>query len=76
LQYLLPAGTSEQLNARLSQIVDVDWGSSPDHIQEIMDNTAPLKLFNDLSILCVSPEFLPGKQGRRVSAATHGYPSS
>ena len=32
-----------------------------------MENRVPLRLFNNLSILCVSPDFLPGKQGRRVS---------
>ena len=72
MQYLLPAGTSETLNARVSQMVDIDWGTAPEHISDIMANPVPLRLLNDLSVLCVSPDFLPGKQYRRVSTP-HRY---
>lgn len=68
LQYLLPAGTSEKLNGRITQMVDCDWGSCPEHIQEITENTVPFKLFAGEKILCVAQEFLPGKLSRRVSA--------
>ncbi|THU89556.1 hypothetical protein K435DRAFT_969074 [Dendrothele bispora CBS 962.96] len=56
---LLPQGYSDHFNARISQSVDVDWGNSPCHLKEIMDNPVPPKLFAGLSILCLGPEIEP-----------------
>ncbi|EKM55223.1 uncharacterized protein PHACADRAFT_184039 [Phanerochaete carnosa HHB-10118-sp] len=63
--YLLPAGTSEQLNARISQTVDVDWGNCPEHVRDIMDNRVPFKLFGDMNILCILADIFPGKNPKR-----------
>lgn len=57
--YLLPAGTSESLNARISQTVDLDWGNCKEFIEDIMDNQVPSKLFNGKTVLCLSPSFMP-----------------
>ncbi|KDQ60986.1 hypothetical protein JAAARDRAFT_125032 [Jaapia argillacea MUCL 33604] len=57
--YLLPAGFSEPLNARVSQMVDLDWGNSFEHVREIMANPVAAKLLSDLSVLCLSPDFVP-----------------
>ncbi|OCH92215.1 hypothetical protein OBBRIDRAFT_727222 [Obba rivulosa] len=67
--YLLPAGFCDPLNARVSQLVDLDWGNSVEHLTEIMSNLVPSKLFADQSILCLSPEFMPAppKASRKVS---------
>ncbi|KAI0709231.1 hypothetical protein C8Q76DRAFT_813486 [Earliella scabrosa] len=65
--YLLPAGYSEQLGARVSQTIDLDWGNSIHHITEITDNLVPHKVFADLSILCISSDFVPYRQkGKKV----------
>ncbi|KAK7054779.1 hypothetical protein VNI00_003242 [Paramarasmius palmivorus] len=55
-QYLLPQGFSEILKLRTSQMVDMDWGNSPEHTKRIMDNPASAKLFAGCSILCVTEE--------------------
>ncbi|KAI0933134.1 hypothetical protein AcV7_004695 [Taiwanofungus camphoratus] len=70
--YLLPAGFSDVLNARVSQMVDLDWGNSIQHLTEIMSNTVAFKLFTNLSILCVAPEFvpLPARITKRSSSDT------
>jgi len=58
-QFLLPAGFCDPLNARVSQMVDLDWGNSTEHLSDIMSNLVASKLFADQSILCVAPEFVP-----------------
>ncbi|KAL6300126.1 hypothetical protein BKA93DRAFT_741041 [Sparassis latifolia] len=57
--YLLPAGYSDSLEARVSQMVDLDWGNSIEYLEDIMRNPVASKLFEDLSILCVHSEFVP-----------------
>lgn len=52
-------------------MVDIDWGSCAEHIREIMDNRVPFKLFNDMNILCVLTNVLPGKNPKRVSTFTY-----
>lgn len=64
--YLLPAGTSERLDARITQMVDVNWGSCPENIHDIMGNRVPSRLFKDMDILLVSLDFVPMKANRRV----------
>ncbi|KAI3610842.1 dna damage repair protein [Moniliophthora roreri] len=54
-QYLLPQGFSETLKIRTSQLVDMDWGNSPEHTKNIIDNRAPAKLFAHCNILCEQP---------------------
>ncbi|KAG6837300.1 hypothetical protein H0H93_011902 [Arthromyces matolae] len=51
--YLLDQGHSSQLNARISQQVNMDWGKSARHLTDIMDNNVPCKLLNGKSVLCV-----------------------
>lgn len=66
LSYLLHAGTSEILGARFTQMVDADWGDSPEHIRDVANNTVPSKLFADKNILCISPDFVQAKANKRV----------
>ncbi|KAI0721096.1 hypothetical protein C8T65DRAFT_632199 [Cerioporus squamosus] len=61
-RYLLPAGFSEQLNARVSQMVDLDWGNSIHHLTDVTANLVAPKVFADKTILCISPDFVPRKQ--------------
>jgi len=63
--YLLPGGFCERLNARLSQLVDCDWGASPDHLEDIMGNPVPPKIFAGNTILCISPDFVPASKASR-----------
>lgn len=57
--YLLPAGTSDRLSARISQLVDMDWGECIQHLQNAMESKVPSKVFMDMNILCLSPDFVP-----------------
>ncbi|KAH7913741.1 hypothetical protein BJ138DRAFT_1133891 [Hygrophoropsis aurantiaca] len=66
--FLLPAGFSEPLNARISQLIDMDWGNSLEHVTEIMSNLAASKLFTDKSILCLGAEFVPTPKSRKASS--------
>ncbi|KAI0082615.1 hypothetical protein K474DRAFT_1654725 [Panus rudis PR-1116 ss-1] len=64
--YLLPAGLCEQLNARMSQLVDYDWGNSPQYLKEMLNDGVPAKVFSKKSILCLHPDFVPPpKNGKR-----------
>ncbi|KAL7283385.1 hypothetical protein ACG7TL_002815 [Trametes sanguinea] len=60
--YLLPAGFSEHLETRVSQLIDVDWGNSKHHLTAIAESRVPPKVFSGKSIICVSPDFVPGRQ--------------
>ncbi|KAH7919016.1 hypothetical protein BV22DRAFT_1108220 [Leucogyrophana mollusca] len=64
--FLLPAGFSDFLNARVSQLIDLDWGNSQEHLTEIMSNLAASKLFTDKSILCVGADFVPLPKTRKT----------
>ncbi|RDX56778.1 hypothetical protein OH76DRAFT_1369818 [Lentinus brumalis] len=66
-RYLLPAGFSEQLNARVSQMVDLDWGISIHHLTDVAANLVAPKVFADKTILCISPDFVPTKQKGKKS---------
>ena len=70
--YLLPAGFSDHSNARVSQLVDLDWGNSKQHLTEITANLVPPKVFERRSILCISPQFVPCRQkGKKVCGPTY-----
>lgn len=56
--YLLPAGFSEHLNTRVSQLVDLDWGNSIEHLRGINENLVAAKVFSDMAILCVNKLFV------------------
>ena len=58
-RYLLPAGTA--LRARVSQLVDLDWGIADEHVTEIMANRLPAKPFEGMTILCYGQDFVPRK---------------
>ncbi|KAI9064428.1 hypothetical protein FKP32DRAFT_1649987 [Trametes sanguinea] len=60
--YLLPAGFSNHLHTRVSQLIDVDWGNSKHHLTDIATSQVPSKVFSGKSIICVSPDFVPGRQ--------------
>jgi hypothetical protein len=64
--YMLPQGFSEHLNARVSQLVDLDWGNSIHHLTDIMSNQVASKLFADQSVLCFSVDFVPLPKGKKV----------
>lgn len=57
--HLLAAGYSEYLGASVSQLVDLNWGESVEHMTEIMENSVPLKLLAGKSVLCVGKETFP-----------------
>ena len=62
--FLLPAGLSESLGARISQMVDLEWGDSPLHLQELMNNAVAAKILKDARVLCVGTDLLPPKKVR------------
>jgi len=57
--HLLPSGYSEPLSARVSQMVDLDWGNSLEQLHGIMANPVPHKVLSGKSILCLGEELLP-----------------
>ncbi|KAI0306486.1 hypothetical protein B0F90DRAFT_1665773 [Multifurca ochricompacta] len=65
--YLLPAGYSDSLGARVTQMVDLDWGTTLDHLTGIMSNNVATKLFSNKSILVLGQDYFPppakGKKG-------------
>ncbi|KAH9946119.1 uncharacterized protein BXZ73DRAFT_37633, partial [Epithele typhae] len=65
--YLLPAGFSDRLEARVSQMVDLQWGNSVHYMSDITKNRVPHKVFNGMAILCISPEFVRSK-GKKQNA--------
>ncbi|KAG2349778.1 hypothetical protein BDR05DRAFT_253633 [Suillus weaverae] len=64
---LLPAGFSETLSARVSQLIDIDWGNCKEHLTDIMSNTVASKLFSDKTVLCLGSDLvpLPSRGGRK-----------
>lgn len=65
--YLLPAGYSDSLGARVTQIVDLDWGTTLDHLTGIMSNNVAMKLFSNKSVLVLGPEYFPPPaKGKKV----------
>lgn len=64
---LLPAGFSETLSARVSQLVDLDWGNCKEHLTDIMSNTVASKLFSGKTVLCLGADLvpLPSRGGRK-----------
>ena len=58
-RYLLAAGHSEPLGAPVSQMVDLDWGTSTEHLTEIMENRVPQKVLAGADILCVGSDLFP-----------------
>ena len=57
--FLLPAGYSDTLGARISQLVDLDWGNCTEHLTDIMESEVPIKLFSQKTVLCVGAELVP-----------------
>ncbi|KAG6816444.1 hypothetical protein H0H87_005999 [Tephrocybe sp. NHM501043] len=66
LAYMLNQGYSDGLSTRISQQVDIDWGSSKHHLLDIMDSKVPCKLFSGKSILCVG-DMVPKPRGKKLS---------
>jgi hypothetical protein len=66
-RYLLPAGYSDGLGARVTQMVDLDWGTTLDHLTGIMSNNVATKLFSKKSVLVLGPEYFPPPaKGKKV----------
>ncbi|KAF9227698.1 hypothetical protein BS17DRAFT_694286 [Gyrodon lividus] len=57
--FLLSAGYSDTLGARISQLVDLDWGNCTEHLTDIMTNRVASKLFSQKTVLCIGAEFVP-----------------
>ncbi|KIM87177.1 hypothetical protein PILCRDRAFT_815647 [Piloderma croceum F 1598] len=66
--YLLPAGFCEALHARVSQMVDLDWGNSTEQLSDIMCNQVASKLFNHNSVLCLGADFVPLLKVKRTTS--------
>ena len=62
--FLLPAGYSEQLEARVSQMVDIDWGTSDHHLTDVTANKVASKVFAEMAVLCISADFVPSKKSK------------
>ncbi|KIJ69316.1 hypothetical protein HYDPIDRAFT_80042 [Hydnomerulius pinastri MD-312] len=57
--FLLSAGYSDTLGARISQLVDLDWGNCIEHLTDIMANRVAPKLFSEKTVLCIGADFVP-----------------
>lgn len=66
-RYLLPAGSSETLETRVSQIVDLEWGTAVEHLTEITDNKVPTRVLKGLHVLCVGPDLFPQPPAKKVN---------
>ncbi|VDC00648.1 unnamed protein product [Peniophora sp. CBMAI 1063] len=70
-RYLLPAGFSTKLNAKVSQLIDYDWGADTTHMSDVMNAsvvqtpTVALRPFKGKRMLLVGAEFV--KTGRKTS---------
>ncbi|KIK57730.1 hypothetical protein GYMLUDRAFT_86625 [Collybiopsis luxurians FD-317 M1] len=63
--FLLPRGTYNSPlfgDIRLSQSINLQWGSKPEHLANIMDNPTASKLFEGQSILCVGENYIPERE--------------
>lgn len=58
----------DKFEARVSQLVDLDWGNSTEHLSEIMSNPVASKLFEEKSVLCIGVDFVPLPKGKKVSS--------
>lgn len=48
-------------------MVDLDWGSTLDHLTGIMSNNVATKLFSEKSVLVLGPDYFPTPaKGRKV----------
>lgn len=70
--FILPAGYCDTLNARVTQLLDLNWGNSIEYLTEIMSNPVAPKIFAGKSVLCVAPEWVPvaSKAVRRVGGSS------
>lgn len=57
LPYLLPAGNCRSLDTRISQMVDLAWGTNPKQLRDIRFSTVAAKLFDQMSILVVGENY-------------------
>lgn len=63
----------DKFEARVSQLVDLDWGNSTEHLGEIMKNPVASKLFEQKSVLCIGADFVPLPKAKKVSSVTFPY---
>ena len=48
-------------------MVDLDWGTTFDHLADIMSNDVATKLFSSKSVLVLGPEYFPPPaKGKKV----------
>lgn len=64
--FLLPAGYSDVLGARISQLVDLDWGNCSEYLHDISSNRAAPKIFSKKTFLCIGAEFVPLHRSKKV----------
>ena len=68
-------------------MVDLDWGTTLDHLTGIMSNKVPTKLFSNMSILVLGQEYFPppakskkvtlfGRSGGEYSTDDNATPGS
>lgn len=50
----------------MSQMVDIDWGTSDHHLTDVAANKVASKVFSEMSILCISADFVPSKKSKKV----------
>ncbi|KAJ3842493.1 hypothetical protein F5878DRAFT_576789 [Lentinula raphanica] len=71
--YLLPKGyDTPTSNVMLSQFLNLDWGSTPEHLTNIMDNPYAHKLFAGMNVLCVGDDYIPEEHEERMGANNYG----
>lgn len=50
----------------MSQMVDIDWGTSDHHLTDVAANKVASKVFAEMTILCISADFVPSKKSKKV----------
>ncbi|EFI28374.1 hypothetical protein CC1G_13908 [Coprinopsis cinerea okayama7 len=69
--FLLPQG--QYNDSCLTQMVDLNWGTSAYHLANIMDNPAPMKLMKGTSVLCVGHDIFPQPKGKSHPNNEQGF---
>ncbi|KAJ3743301.1 hypothetical protein EV360DRAFT_90257 [Lentinula raphanica] len=71
--YLLPKGYDIPMyNVVLSQFLNLERGSTPEHLTNIMDNPYAHKLFAGTNVLCVGDDYIPEEHEKRMDANNYG----
>ncbi|KAL0946611.1 hypothetical protein HGRIS_012808 [Hohenbuehelia grisea] len=68
--FLLSQGFSEALEGRVSQMIDLDWGTDSICVTHIMSNKIPPKIFKGYSVLCLGEDLMPPAPSRGNKVCT------